>query len=82
MEKKDNVHRSRKRMMTDNFLGGISWSLGVVIGGAFVLAVLGFLIGRINVIPVVGDFVGQIIYFVETNQPTLQYQENVDNSKE
>lgn len=80
-EPHERVHRSRKKMMLDNFLGGISWSLGVVIGGAFVLAILGFVVSRINVVPFVGDFVGQIIYFVETNQPTLQYQDqqNVDN---
>ncbi len=80
MERHDQVHRSRKRMMMDNFLGGISWSLGVVIGGAFVLAILGFLISKVNVIPIVGDFVGQIMYFVETNQPGFQYQQQVENT--
>jgi hypothetical protein len=81
MEKHEQVYKSRHQMMIDNFLGGISWSLGVVIGGAFVLAVLGFLISKVNVVPIVGDFVGQVLYFVETNQPTFQMRENIDSTK-
>ena len=69
MEAKDRIYKNRKRMIADNFIGGIAWSLGVVIGGTITLAILSFILGHINVLPVVGEFVGQIVEFVEQNQP-------------
>ena len=56
-------------MIIDNFLGGMSWSLGVVIGGTIVLAFIGFFLGHVGVVPIIGEFVGDIVNFIEKNQP-------------
>lgn len=56
----DNVLRSRKSIVANNFLGGIAWGIGATIGLSIVLAVLTFLLQQINFIPGVGD---AVIYF-------------------
>jgi hypothetical protein len=70
MEKNENIYRSRKKMMLENFLGGISWSLGVWIGTTFIIAILVFLLSKVDFIPVIGDFVGQVMsHATKVNSP-------------
>jgi len=70
MESKDKVYRSRKKIIFDNFLGGIAWSVGAWIGTTIILALLAYILSRINLIPIIGDFVSQISkYVVTTNSP-------------
>ncbi len=69
MQKYEEIKRSRKEIMINNFLGGIAWGLGATIGVSIILAVLGFIAGNANLIPIVGTFVSQIVYVVlKTNQ--------------
>ena len=70
MEKNEQVYRTKKRMLLDNFLGGISWSLGVWVGTTVVIALLVFLLSKIDLIPVIGSFVAEITkYVAKTNSP-------------
>ncbi len=70
MEKSENIYRSRKKMMLENFLGGISWSLGVWIGTTFVIALLVFLLSKIDFVPVIGDFVAKVMsHAAKVNSP-------------
>lgn len=68
MEPHEKVHRSRKKMLLDNFLGGIAWSLGVTIGGALVIALFAFILSNVNYVPVVGDFVLNVADYISQNQ--------------
>ena len=72
MEQKDppynHVTHSLRRIIINNFMGGIAWGLGATIGLAIVLGILGVILGRINTIPLVGNFVIQIVKFVEENK--------------
>lgn len=66
MQKYEEVGRKKlKRIIVDNFIGGISWGLGATIGLALVLTVFGFLMKNINVVPVIGEFVSQVAQYVE-----------------
>lgn len=57
-------------MMLENFLGGISWSLGVWIGTTFIIAILVFLLSKIDFVPVIGDFVGKVMsHAAKVNSP-------------
>jgi hypothetical protein len=64
MGKSENVYRSRKKMLVDNFMGGIMWSLGVWIGTTVIIALLAFILSKINLIPIVGSFVAAIAKYV------------------
>ncbi len=70
MEKHENIYRSRKKIILDNFLGGISWSIGAWIGTTIIVAILVFLLSKVNLIPLIGDFVRDIMnYIAKTNSP-------------
>lgn len=70
MTKHENVHRGLPRMLINNFIGGIAWSIGVWIGTTVVIAFAVFVISKINLIPIVGNFVAEVTKYVErTNSP-------------
>lgn len=61
-----NSNISRKNIIIGNFLGGLAWGIGTIIGAAIVFA---FLIPSLNLfkfIPVVGELVSQIQRNTET----------------
>ena len=49
--------KSRKRILFDNFLAGIAWGVGSVIGATLVIGVLSILFVRTKDIPLIGDIV-------------------------
>lgn len=61
----------RKEIFTNNFIGGIAWALGATIGGAIILAIIGFILSKVDLIPVVGDLVSKIAAYVSQNNPHL-----------
>ncbi len=68
MEKHENVsQRSRSKMILDNFIGGISWALGVWVGATLVIALLVFILSKVNYIPLVGDFIVNILKYIGEN---------------
>lgn len=71
MENYENVKRSKKEMIFNNFLGGIFWGLGATLGATILLAILGFVLAKINLVPIVGDFVSQVTNFVLQNNTKL-----------
>lgn len=56
-------------MMLDNFLGGIAWSFGTIIGGTILLLVIGFFISRIDFVPIIGGWVRNVTQEALQNQP-------------
>lgn len=66
-EPHDRIYRSKKSMMFNNFLGGISWGLGVTVGLSIIIAILSFIGSKVNFIPVIGGFIAQIVNYVATS---------------
>lgn len=71
MEPQEKVYRSKKEIILHNFLGGISWGLGVTIGLSAILTILGFILSKVDFIPVIGGVVAQITQFVSSQDPKL-----------
>ncbi|OGE33638.1 hypothetical protein A3C59_00145 [Candidatus Daviesbacteria bacterium RIFCSPHIGHO2_02_FULL_36_13] len=62
------VTEQRKRdVMTRNFLGGLAWGLGSVIGATVIVAILVGLLSAIDFIPFVGNFIEDIVEVVNKN---------------
>ena len=61
MEPKDKIYRPRTKMMLDNFLGGISWSIGAFVGTTLLVGLIGLFFSKINLVPIIGSWVAQII---------------------
>jgi len=56
------VHlRSRWRILFDNFLGGIAWGVGSVIGATIVIGIISFIFVKTQSVPIIGDFITSII---------------------
>lgn len=55
------VYRGRKKMMIDNFLGGVMWSLGTLVGGAIIILIIGILISKIDLVPIIGSWLREIL---------------------
>ena len=68
----ERVEHPLKRILINNFLGGISWGLGVTVGLAVVLTIFGFIFRQINLIPIVGEFLTDIVSYVMQNNPHLR----------
>lgn len=71
MERHEEIHRSRKHIFFNNFLGGIAWGLGATVGVSIFLGILAFILSKINVIPYVGEFVSGIASYVLKDNPNL-----------
>ncbi len=55
------VYLSKGQVILHNFLGGIAWGVGTVIGATVIVAILFFILNRIDTIPIIGNFIGRII---------------------
>ncbi|MBI4100309.1 hypothetical protein HY439_01075 [Candidatus Microgenomates bacterium] len=64
----DAIYKSRGHIVLDNFLGGIAWGLGTVIGATAVIGFLVYLLSQINFVPGIGEFVSQIISTINQSQ--------------
>lgn len=62
--------RLRKRdIMTANFLGGLAWGLGTVIGATVIVALLLSVLNFVGYIPVVGELGSQLRNDIENVRP-------------
>jgi hypothetical protein len=52
------------KIITNNFVGGVSWAVGASIGFSLLIIILGLISHYINFVPIVGKFVSEIIDFV------------------
>ena len=59
-----NVFRPLRKVLFYNFLGGIAWSLGTLVGLGIIAAIIGFIVSRIDLIPVIGSWVTEIFKYV------------------
>ncbi|HKC14784.1 MAG TPA: DUF5665 domain-containing protein [Patescibacteria group bacterium] len=68
MDNYKKVEMSRKQIIVNNFIGGISWGLGATIGLAIILAILTLVLKTVNLVPLVGDFAAKVSVY--TTQKT------------
>lgn len=71
MERQEAIHRNKKEIFVNNFLGGMAWALGATVGLAIIVTILGFILKNINLVPVIGNFVADVINFIIDKRPNL-----------
>lgn len=64
------MNMSKKNIMLANFLGGLSWGLGTVIGATVVVAIIGAILSALGVFEGIGNFFDQLNAFKEIVQPS------------
>lgn len=60
--------------MLDNFLGGIAWGLGTVVGISLIAVTVGFLISKIDLIPIIGDWLANVLRYTQASLSRSQVQ--------
>lgn len=61
------VERPLGKLIVNNFLGGVAWSLGVLIGTGIIFSIIAFIVSKIDFIPILGQFLANIIQSAQTN---------------
>ena len=74
MERQEALHKNKKEIFINNFIGGIAWALGATVGLAIIVTVLGLILQNINLVPFIGNFVADIINFIIEKHPQLLYR--------
>lgn len=54
-----NTHLSKKQILINNFLGGMAWGFGSVVGATAVIATVTYILKRLGVFDTIGAFFGQ-----------------------
>jgi hypothetical protein len=62
---------SLHRIISNNFIGGVAWAVGVSIGFSLLIGLLTLFSHYINFVPFIGKFVSEIIDFVLSNNQSL-----------
>lgn len=63
---------SIKKIVWNNFIGGIAWGFGATVGISILFAILGLLAKNIDFVPIIGSFISNIINFVISHNNALQ----------
>lgn len=71
MEQHESLHRNKKEIVINNFIGGLAWAVGATVGLAIIVAILGLIVKNINLVPFVGNFIADIINFIIDKRPDL-----------
>lgn len=61
------IYRKKRHIFFDNFLGGIAWSLGTVVGFSAIAIIVGFLISKVDLIPIFGSWFADILRSASLN---------------
>lgn len=54
------VYRSKGQLFLANFLGGLAWGLGSVLGATLIVALMLFLLNALGGLPLIGDYITDI----------------------
>lgn len=66
-------YKSRRAIMFDNFLGGLTWSLGTFFGLAILTIVVSYFVSKIDLVPIIGSWMAQILQDATTHlQPPIR----------
>lgn len=65
MQPYEGVEKSKKKIAIDNFIGGITWALGVFVGGTIVVTIIALIFRKVDLIPIIGTFVVNITKYVQ-----------------
>ncbi|OGY22265.1 MAG: hypothetical protein A2126_03470 [Candidatus Woykebacteria bacterium GWB1_45_5] len=59
------IHISTGKVVLNNFLGGLAWGFGTVLGATLVVGLVIFVLSKLNSIPIIGDFINDILQGIQ-----------------
>ncbi len=70
-QKHELVEKSRKSIMINNFLGGISWGVGIMLGATIVIGIIVIILEQMSWVPIIGDTLLAISEYIATNSQNV-----------
>jgi hypothetical protein len=64
------IKTSARGLMFNNFLSGIAWGFGTVVGATVVFTLLVFLISKLNTAPIIGGYISHIMNNIPSTPPS------------
>jgi hypothetical protein len=55
------IFLTRREVIVNNFLGGLAWGLGTVLGATVIVGILVWILGQVGAIPLLGESVSNTI---------------------
>ena len=55
-----NMNISKKDIIIGNFLGGLAWGFGTVVGAGVIVTAIGFILNSLGVFAAIGGFFNQV----------------------
>ncbi len=49
------IYKSRSTLVIDNFVSGIAWGLGTVIGASLIIALIVLVLTQLQAVPLIGE---------------------------
>ncbi|HEX7456032.1 MAG TPA: DUF5665 domain-containing protein [Candidatus Nanoarchaeia archaeon] len=59
------IHISTWRMVFNNFLGGLSWGFGTVLGATVVVGLVIIILSKLDSVPIIGEFFSSILQSIQ-----------------
>ena len=59
---------SPTRLIFNNFVSGLAWGVGSVLGATVVVGLLIYLVGLLNTAPVIGSYISHILQYINTTR--------------
>ena len=59
------INISTWKMVLNNFLGGLSWGFGTVLGATVVVGLVIIILSKLNNVPIIGDFFINILQSIQ-----------------
>lgn len=69
----ERVQRSWKQLLLNNFLGGLAWGVGSVLGATVLVVSLGYLIATTRQLPLIGEVIDVVVDQIETRLDQSEY---------
>lgn len=57
--------KSKKRIIINNFIGGIAWGVGSVIGATIIIGSISYIFVKTQRIPIIGDLMKNVVLELE-----------------
>ena len=61
------VGSTKRQRFFIGLLGGLGWGIGLTLGTALVLGILGLIVSKIDLVPIIGHFSAEVIKSAQTN---------------
>lgn len=60
------IKASATRLMFNNFLSGLAWGFGTIVGATVVFALVVFALSQLNTAPLIGSYVSSILDYIKS----------------